>query len=543
MLNNMIASSIELPNHIIEQNNQVINERIVSDYNMLGAFYRNMKRKINILQIEFDMLEEEQDFYLNQRNTARQVLSSFNDKKIIANMVYAKTQSGKTGTMNYFIKIFTQINDIPIENIFILTPLSDIDWLDQTKRRTPESLHKNIYHRGTFKKMLNEIKGKKNILLLIDEVHIASKEGQSLYKMFQESRLYNKQYLLENDIKIVEFSATPGDTLYDLQIWKSHSNIEKMIPGDNYIDINDIASENRLFEYKDLCCYDKKLKKVNYDIAFPNILELFRTIQSFLIPRYHIIRTPGGYEGTIVKDNLKRIFNDYVDYYKYDSESDIKNINEMLNKKPSKHTVILIKGKLRCAKTLNKKYIGVLYERYAANPKMSAILQGLAGRATGYHTNNSIIVFSNKKMIEKYNNLWTNDFKNEKPSITNSFQNPNYFEGMESNESPKENNEILTKIFDECNNIEDNYKIAVEFIKSYYPGSRPKNKPSNHLNNNGFYECKVRYNKKVWNIDELENDKKGGINGKNKYRIRYAYSDINNKDTVKIVLHYKKKDQ
>ena len=54
--------------------------------------------------------------------------------------------------------------------------------------------------------------------------------------------------------------------------------------------------------------------------------------------------------------------------------------------KPSKHTFVFILDRLRCAKTIHKQFIGVLYERATKVVNRDAVIQGLAGRATGYHS-------------------------------------------------------------------------------------------------------------------------------------------------------------
>ena len=54
----------------------------------------------------------------------------------------------------------------------------------------------------------------------MDEIQIASMKEQSIYKSFRESYLSDKQQLSERDIKIVEYSATPNGTTYDLMSWK-----------------------------------------------------------------------------------------------------------------------------------------------------------------------------------------------------------------------------------------------------------------------------------------------------------------------------------
>ena len=82
---------------------------------------------------------------------------------------------------------------------------------------------------------------------------------------------------------------------------------------------------------------------------------------------------------------------------------------KILSTKPSVHTFIFIKETLRCAKTIDKTYVGVLYERASRRVSDSSIIQGLAGRATGYH-NFPLIIFTNIPSVERYRLLWDNKF-------------------------------------------------------------------------------------------------------------------------------------
>ena len=64
-----------------------------------------------------------------------------------------------------------------------------------------------------------------------------------------------------------------------------------------------------------------------------------------------------------------------------------------MNTKPERHAFIFIKTSCD-AKTLNHKYLGILYERWVQKTNSSCILQGLYGRLTGYHNNKTSVVFS-----------------------------------------------------------------------------------------------------------------------------------------------------
>jgi hypothetical protein len=92
-------------------------------------------------------------------------------------------------------------------------------------------------------------------------------------------------------------------------------------------------------------------------------------------------------------------------------------MDQVLAKEPKRHTFLFIKEKLRCAKTLIKDHLGVLYERLTDKPQMDTILQGLVGRLTGYHKNKNSVVFSNPDLVKDYKKHWDEQFKHHKTVI------------------------------------------------------------------------------------------------------------------------------
>ena len=156
-------------------------------------------------------------------------------------------------------------NLIPIENIYIITGHSSIGWKTQTIDRMPESLHKRVFHRAELPTTFTtEIKEKKNILIIMDEIQVAAQNNQTLYKTFKESGLLNKQSLFERDIKILEYTATPDGTLYDLMKWDNNSSQQILArAGNRYMDSYKLFTQDRVFQFKELCGYNQSTKKVS----------------------------------------------------------------------------------------------------------------------------------------------------------------------------------------------------------------------------------------------------------------------------------------
>lgn len=452
----------------------------------------------------------------DQHICSQVIISEFEkNPDLLMIMAVGKTQSGKTGVMYSCIQDFTEPNEItgyhvPVKNIYLITGLSSTEWKEQTKTRIPGILSSNIFHRPDLKgAFMDSIKDKKNILILIDEVQIACGGKQTISNEFKEIGLLNIQHLMENDIKIVEFSATPNGTLGDCEYWKDHCKIVKVNPGNGYVGCSDILAQNRVFQCKDLCESDK---------AVENILEIKKVIEdSFKEPRYHIIRTKTGAFQKWTIDAFKSIFNEDCEYLLHDS-SNISNLDEYLGGKdsngvkPDKHTFIFIKEMARCAKTFEKKNIGIWYERIAKNMRDDIVIQGLLGRATGYDDNGDSIVFTNISSIVRYEELWNSDFSNEVEwnSNTTTYSEKKKITIAKKTFNGKVLNGVVGLIQEKCITTVTNHIYINEddmSIKEFWNANKPKNSrnPFTDKNSdNGFYMSSTTGNKKVYLRSEIE---------------------------------------
>ncbi len=532
-------------------NEDQLTKRVLCDYSLLDQNIMKLKKQIVLDQLEILRLTGVSIIFENQENIAYRVVSTFKNRKIINIMVVSKTQSGKTGSMCATIKKYLEdsSNLIPIENIYIITGLSSVEWKEQTKERMPESIQNRVFHRcelpNTF---VDEIMHKKNVLIIMDEIQVAAKKDQTIYNTFERAGLLNKNKLYENDIKILEYTATPDGTIYDLMRWKDCS--EKILGevGEGYVSSFDLLARGRVKQYKELCGYDKDTKQTN-PIVFENIMEIKMDIDNYDQPRYHIIRTKTGYDQDRTIENFMRIFdpNEY-DFVKYDKDSDIIDINQQLIIQPERHTFIFIKEMLRCAKTIKKRHIGILYERYTVDVDDSGIIQGLLGRDTGYDNNGHSIIYTNIESIIKYEHLWnsqfednsirwnskTTKFANRVLQGGNTFNDPTNYDNfsVSSEDTPKSQEEqpIIRKF--------RTYDEAMDYFrKELKPklGGRANGPQKPPTNNEGFYMSNIRSVEKVYSCDEMRSQRKQGISNKsknNRYRLYPCYEDVNDINTI-----------
>lgn len=343
------------------------------------------------------------DVFPNQFDFGKSIAKHFSDNNsLLYFLAFALTQSGKTGSMLSTIHHF--LNDstlaVPLENIFIITGISSNDWVSQTRERFPTSLHPRIYHRNNLLQFFLDIEGKRDCLIILDEVHVATKNDQSMSSIFHSLHFNDSQYLLLNNIKFVFFTATPKNLSFFIN--NPHASMLKMTPPDNYTSIFSLIANNRVFDFKDLCGF-------NSDQSFvrQNVLDLKHFILNrFDEPLYHIIRTHNASKQFLTLFHFQRVWKDDASIILDSKDVDL---NSVLSVKPIKHTFIFIKERLRCAKTIDKQFIGVLYERLTKNPNRDSIIQGLAGRATGYDSGDKLVVFTHLPSILSYYDLWNND--------------------------------------------------------------------------------------------------------------------------------------
>ena len=534
----------------IEITEQILTKRVRCDYDLLQQDIMKLRKQNVLNELEILKLTGKIIIFENQEIIASNVVTIFKNRKIINIMVVSKTQSGKTGSMYATIKQYLEdtSNLIPIENIYIITGLSSCEWKEQTKERMPESIQSRVFHRcelpNTF---VDEIKDKQNILIIMDEIQVAAKKGQTIYKTFKNAGLLNKSKLYENDIKILEYTATPDGTIYDLMKWNDASSKILADVGDGYISSYNLLQMGRVKQYKELCGYDKETGEIDEKV-FENIQEIKDDIDKYVNPLYHIIRTKNGPDQDLTIQNFKKIFNiDNYEFIKYDRESEIEDINKTLIINPDRHTFIFIKEMLRCAKTLKKNFIGILYDRYSKNPDDTTIIQGLVGRDTGYDNNGISICYTNINSIERYEELWQSNFEdktikwNSKTtkytngilSGKNTFNDPKDYDGFSV--ASDDSDEIKEPVIKKFKTQEEAKEYYNKELKEKMNDRGPNKKKPNE---NGYYEATIKKITKIWNCDELKSKVYIGA-ANNNYWFYPCYEDINDKSTLQWwFIHY-----
>ena len=334
--------------------------------------------------------------YENQRKCALEVLDGIR-KGFLFQLVLAQTQSGKTGMMVTVAESYKK-------QCVVMSGLSNVDWKKQTIGRFSEKVP--VYHRNDLK----NVKKLENCVVLIDEVQYASGAGMTLDGLLQGCGCKDIETLRQLKVHFVLVSATPNRIYDDIEGLSSEwSRRLVMEPGHGYTGLQELLQSGRLLEAKELWVVGaagedeqpgvKRFNEKMISRSLEAIEELKGVITSYKEPKYHIVRTQYAAAGEEVRERFKRVFLDSVDFVVCDSTTGV-DVMEKVKVKPARHCVLFIKEQLRCAATLHKTHLGVLYDRVSKLDNV--MVQGLAGRGTGYDVPDCLVVFSDVSSIVRY---------------------------------------------------------------------------------------------------------------------------------------------
>ena len=439
------SSDDESVTSIDEDSHPSLGERKRVEYN--EEQLDDMKDDRNIFESQIKKMKRSKRYisYENQISIAVKINNLFTNLSVVIQMVIGYTQSGKTGCMVELIDQMTknESNPISVENIFIITGLSSRDWMKQTKGRIPECMRDRVYHNGQLEKFKAAVAGKQNVLIIVDEAHMASKKKQTMSRIFKELN-WKLDYMMENDIKLVQFSATPDGLIFALNgpKWpEEHYKITTMKPGRGYFGAKQMNELKQLKQIKNIYGRNKDGSWISDEVreeCLENISEILRDQLSFQEPRYLLVRIRGGIPEQAYHENFfeaiesltadeQEMFEERHRHRRYDMRGNVDDISELLYTSPRKHTIVFIKEKMKCAQTLEyvvldektgktethkvKHNIGVVVERLTKNDSFT--IQGLLGRLCGYEEHDCIC-YTNLESFEKYEELFESNFDTEK---------------------------------------------------------------------------------------------------------------------------------
>ena len=240
-----------------------------------------------------------------------------------------------------------------------------------------------------------------DIFFIWEEAHHAQSLDQRPAKFLEKigvSADGNAHCLERNRNIMMTISATPFSELSDNLRQMQGKYVVKMMPGAGYVSVKKIHESHRILPFT---------KK---EIGIASALNLPKCGKNW----YGIIRFQQKHEET-VKALVELHGWKWVEYDSVSADRKRgKFVWENMNQEPAENTVILIRGKCRMGKNLEKKHLLFVFET-SKKSKTDTVLQSLLGRTCGYSEGSDrVIVYLSEKIvksgeIERYIEMWDKD--------------------------------------------------------------------------------------------------------------------------------------
>jgi len=329
-------------------------------------------------------------------------------------ILQAQMQSGKTET--YLFDACERLRLLLVENVVIFSGNSETDLKEQLNKEVRDvrskfyrkyaSYLKDVCHIVDGLDILDiltfvstriqvvwgpELKNysgpTSNTLFIWEESHHAQSVNNCPAKFLRNAGISangDMAILAEKNNFVVSISATPFSELSDNHHLKQCKMVVNMTPGAGYVSVKTIRDSGRLKAYTNI------QEGLQLALATPHDS-----------PMYAIVRISVKNEETI-KSIISRSGWNYVVFDSL-AKGEEKALGdkawENMATKPDRDTVILIRGKCRMGKNLQKSHVLFVFET-AKNSNTDTVLQGLLGRVCGYADGSQRIdVWLNFKII------------------------------------------------------------------------------------------------------------------------------------------------
>jgi hypothetical protein len=339
----------------------------------------------------------------------------------------AEMQAGKTGVITTVARlILTNYKRLGIasDRIFVVTGMSDEAWQTQTALRLPCVLRENVHHGATLTKVGEKLtrlaRGEhlKNVMIFIDESHYATAANNQPAKHVYDrvADLCPREKWAENNIRFMTISATDPAKVIAMKASGVPCQVVRLFTTAAYQSVDELQGCGRIRYLEQV----PENGALHTETGFNALTEAVKELEAEHGPLIHILRPQNAKGAAVVAQLFSRFPSAIVHQWdvasnkekqrvaKEESSSGVgsaTDINEaILNKKPAATTFVVLKGMFRAAKTLNDKYVGVLYDRVGAGDATN--LQSLLGRACGYGKSTRTIIFTSQTTVNNYLRCW-----------------------------------------------------------------------------------------------------------------------------------------
>ena len=311
--------------------------------------------------------------YPNQKEAAQKVIQAFQSGKYLTILV-AQPGAGKTGVMlEVCTQLATHADDnlcVLTEDTYILSGMSDVQWRNDMQRSMIPAFKENIRHRGEISKIEEKIAVLKNGLIVNDECHIAAGKDMKMSKMFQSTGVIHVEYAIQNSIRVLEVSATPDAILWDSTAWGTKKEIIKLEPSPSYKGFRVMLNERRI---RKAPVFTTKESVQQFIASWQTRYTECPTKKYFPIRLLTKSTELMGW----MKNAASRMGWNWFDY---NSDERIVDIDVRMKNAPDAHTIIFIKGFWRASKRIERTHVGGSFEEPPRGQNVTSAAQGLIAR-------------------------------------------------------------------------------------------------------------------------------------------------------------------
>jgi hypothetical protein len=330
--------------------------------------------------------------FSNQKNAVNAIIRNFKFTRMRYGLLRALVQVGKSGTYQYLIKMMLRLG--MIDRAYIVCGSNETELRDQFILDCFEWHGMPAYGstvrvilRQDFKKVTMNTE---RALVIVDESHLVQEVDQTLNTFLKRHGLTMAgtiAKMIRDQTYILSVDATPFSEEAAIAYTKSRSKfVVELKPGEGYYGPADYYHDELIREALDLTTDEGATKFAEMLHSRPNTFALVR-VQS-RSKQYTAIRSIAEEAGCDVvhftsffdKATTQVVLTDeeaHAHLLKYHT------VVPSLESTPSRTTVVILDGRLRCGKRVPKKHVSFVWEA-SKGANTDTIIQSLLGRMCGY---------------------------------------------------------------------------------------------------------------------------------------------------------------
>ena len=324
---------------------------------------------------------------------AHNISRAFREKKLRYALLKAKCQSGKTGAYHSLINLMLATGRV--ERAYIVCGSSETILRDQA-HDDAKAHNREFYDAGKIvivfhQEFKDTVMDVTNAIVILDESHLVQTVGQGVHYFLGRHGITmdaDPTNLVAKNTYVVSVDATP----YSEEAALAHKqtpfekHVETLVPGEGYRGLAEAYITGTLQPTYDItknrACFEALLAKQGSKFALMRLANNNKGGNA----AEAVVRTICAEKG--YKVLLYTSDNTEVAVTRKEQAAILKEDKKAvpcLEDAPAVTTIVIIRGRLRAGKVVPKPHIGFVWEG-AKSSKTDTIVQGLAGRMCGYHT-------------------------------------------------------------------------------------------------------------------------------------------------------------